>query len=403
MLSENALDNLMQPIIDRQQAINDYVIKTIAQRVKEIGTLLPSDVYKLERLLKSGDDVRKINKELARLTGLNEKDIKKLIAAIAKDAYIDTKPYYDYRKMPFIPFEANKELQQIVKAVAKQTADTYINLSNARAFMIRDRKNPKKLKPTKLSETYYSVIDEAVQAVTSGTLDYNTAMKRTMKQLSDSGLRTVTYHPESGRTYTQQLDVAVKRNLMDGIRQINQEVQDEVGRQYGADGKEITVHEHSAPDHEPVQGHQFTNEEYEKLQSGEDFKDVDGEKFKSIARPIGHYNCRHFTYSIIIGVNKPNFTKKELEENKKRNQKGYKPKGGKKMTLYECSQKQREMERKIRQAKRDIMTAQESGNEDMEKESKAKLSRLQKTYSAFSTECGLPKKPKNCRVEGFKK
>lgn len=403
MLSENAIDNLMQPIIDRQESINTYVVETIAKRVKEIGHLLPSDVYKLERILKSGADVRKINKMIAKLTGLNEKQIKQLIKAVAKDTYIDTKPYYDYRQKPFIPFEANAELQQVVNAIAKQTAETYINLSNARAFMIRDRKNPKKLIPTKISKTYYSVVDEAVQAVTTGAVDYNTAMRRTMKQLSESGIRTVTYESESGRRYTQQLDVAVKRNLMDGIRQVNQAVQDITGEQYGADGKEITVHELSAPDHEPVQGHQFTNAEYEKLQNDKPFKDIDGEKFEPIKRPIGHYNCRHFTYSIIIGVNKPNFTKKQLEEMKKRNEKGHTDKSGKHRTLYECTQEQRRLERDIRQAKRDIMTARESGDVEFEQEAKAKLSRLQKTYNAFSEECGLSRKMNNCKVEGFKK
>jgi len=403
MLSENALDNLMQPIIDRQEAINTYVVKTIAERVKEIGHLLPSDVYKLDRLLKSGADVRKINKEIAKLTGLNEKQIKQLIKVVAKDAYMDTKPYYDYRQKPFISFELNRELQQSVKAIAKQTANTYINLSNARAFMLRDRKNPKKLRPTKISKAYYSVIDEAVQAVVSGVIDYNTAMRRTMKQLSESGIRTVTYHPESGGIYTQQLDVAVKRNLMDGIRQINQAVQDITGEQYGADGKEITVHDMSAPDHEPVQGHQFTNKEYEKLQSGKPFKDILGEKFAAIKRPIGHYNCRHFTYSIIIGVNKPNFTKKQLEEMKKKNAKGYTDKSGKHRTLYECTQEQRRLERDIRQAKRDIMTGRESGDAEMVSEAKARLSKLQKRYKAFSEECGLARKPNNCKVEGFTK
>ena len=40
MLSEDALNRLMQPIIDRQEAINVYVIGIIAKRVKEIGHLL---------------------------------------------------------------------------------------------------------------------------------------------------------------------------------------------------------------------------------------------------------------------------------------------------------------------------------------------------------------------------
>ena len=159
MLSENALDNLMQPIIDRQEAISNYVVKIIAQRVKEIGHLLPSDVYKLERLLKTGADVRKINKTLAKMTGLQERDIKKLIKQVAEDSYLDTRPYFDYRQKPFIPFEENKALQNVVKAVSAATLDTYKNLCKAQAFMIRDLKNPKVLKPTKIAKTYQSVID----------------------------------------------------------------------------------------------------------------------------------------------------------------------------------------------------------------------------------------------------
>lgn len=393
----------MQPIIDRQEAINTYVVRTIAKRVREIGILLPSDVYKLERLMKSGADVKKINKEIARLTKLNISEIKKLISKVAKDAYIDTKPYYDYRKKSFIPFEENVALQRDVKAIAEQTVDTYVNLSNARAFMIRDLKNPKKLIPTKLSRAYQTVLDEAIQASQSGTIDYKTAMRRTMKQLSESGIRYVSYESESGKKFSQQLDVAVKRNLLDGIRQINQAVQDETGRQYGADGKEITVHAFSAPDHEPVQGHQFTNEEYAKLQNSEAFEDIDGEQFAPIERHIGQYNCRHFTYSIIVGVSRPNFTKKQLEEFKKQNAKGYTDKNGKHYTMYECTQEQRRLEREIRQDKRNIMTAQASGDSQFEAEAKADFAKHRKQYNAFSDACGLTRKPKNYYVDGFRK
>ena len=403
MLSEREIEKLIQPIVDRQQAINTYVVNKIAARVKEIGNLLPSDVYKLERLLKSGTDVREINKVIAQLTGLNERDIKRLIKKIAKDSYLDTKPFYDYRMKPFIPFEKNIPLQRVVNSIAKQTAETYINLSRSRAFMLRDLKNPQKLVATPLTKAYYSVIDEAIQASQSGVIDYGTAMRRTIKQLSESGIRTVTYYPESGGTYTQQLDVAVKRNVLEGIKQINQGVQDEVGKQYGADGKEITVHEMSAPDHEPIQGHQFTNEEYEKLQSSEPFTDINGRHFDAIERHIGQYNCRHFTYSIIIGVNKPNFTQEQLDENIRRNHKGYTDSKGKHRTLYECSQEQRRMEREVRQAKRDVMTGRAAGDSEMVSKAKATLSRKQGEYKAFSQACGLSQRPDNMRVQGYKR
>ena len=96
MLSEKDIEKLIRPILERQEALSNYVILKIAKRVKEIGHLLPSDVYQLERLLKSGSDVREINAEISRITGINERDIKKLIKTVAKDSYLDTKPFFDY-------------------------------------------------------------------------------------------------------------------------------------------------------------------------------------------------------------------------------------------------------------------------------------------------------------------
>lgn len=403
MLTEIVIEELIQAFIDRQEAINNYVINKIAQRVKEIGNLKYTDVYQLERIFKSGKDVKDINAEVARLTGLNEEQIKNLIKKVAKDAYIDAKPFYDYRHKPFIPFEENVPLQRVVSSIARQTTDTYVNLSRSRAFMIRDLKNPQKLIPTSLSETYYSVIDEAIQSAQLGVVDYNTAMRRTMEQLAESGIRTVEYHPESGKTYTQRMEEAVKRNLLDGIRQINQGVQDEVGKQYGADGKEITVHEMSAPDHEPIQGHQFTNEQYERLQNNEPFEDVNGVHFEACERAIGEYNCRHFTYSIIIGVNHPNFAQADLQANIARNHQGYTDSSGKHRTLYECTQEQRRLERQIRQAKRNIMTGKACGDTEMVTKGQAHLSKYQKQYKAFSKACGINTKPLNLRVYGYNK
>lgn len=402
MLTDREIEKLIQPIITRQESINNYVIQVIAERVKDVEGLLPSDVYKLERLLKSGQDVRKINKEIARLTGLNEREIKKLIQAVAQDAYIDAKPYYDYRNLPYIPLKDNTALRLAVEAVARQTVDTYVNLSKAQAFMIRDLKNPSKLIPTSVSKTYYSVVDEAIQASQSGTIDYHTAMRRTLTQLADSGLRSVEYNTETGRRFTQRLDTAVRRNLLDGVRAINQKVQDITGEQFGADGKEITVHMNSAPDHEPVQGHQFTNEEFDKLQNNEPFEDVDGEQFDAIARPIGVLNCRHFTYSIIIGLSKPNFTKAQLDKMKADNKRGYTAPDGTHYTMYECTQRQRAFELKIREQKERQMALEQSGDLQGAQKARAKIADLQKKYRAFSNACGLSVKGDRTAVSGYK-
>lgn len=405
MLSEDAIDNLVQPIVERQQAINEYVIKTICRRVKEIGHLLPSDLHRLERILQMGGDVKKINEEIARQTGLQVKDIKKLIKEVAIDGYVDAKPYYDYRHLPFIPFAKNEPLQRIVEAVAKQTVETYLNMAKAQAFMLRDLKNPKVLIPTPVAKAYQTVVDEAIQAVQSGVIDYNTAMRRTIKQMADSGLRRVEYISENGRYHTQRMDTAVRRNILDGVRAINQGVQDEVGRQYGADGKEITVHMNPAKDHELVQGHQFTNEEFEKMQGEEDVEcvDVQGRRYKHFDRHIGTLNCRHFTYSIIIGFANPNFTDEQLQAILDKNEEGYTLPNGKHLTMYECTQKQREMETAVRYAKDEQMAFMEAGDVEGAKKAQAKVTELTKKYKAFSSACGLSPKPVKMRVAGYKR
>lgn len=401
MLSEDMIDKLIQPIVDRQEAINVYVIKQIAAQIKRIGELSPSSLHKLERLYKTGSDVQKINAEIARLTGLQIQDIKKLMREVAMDGYLLAKPFFDYRNMPFIPFDKNVEVQRVVAAVTKQTVSTYKNLSKAQAFMLRDLTNPKKLIPTSIAQTYQTVVDEAIQSVQMGVVDYNTAMRRTLDQLSQSGLRRVTYQAESGRFHTQRMDTAVRRNLLDGVRAINQGVQDEVGKEFGADGKEITVHRFSAPDHEPIQGHQFTNAEFDKLQTEQSFQDAKGNKFMSIRRPIGVWNCRHFTYSIVLETSKPIYTDEQLEAFKAENAKGFTPKGGKHLTMYQCTQYQRQLETEIRYAKEGKIAADAAGDKTESDKYLTKVSDLMKQYKAFSNSCGLSMKLDKIRVSGY--
>jgi len=387
MLSDNAIDNLVQPIVTRQESINVYVLSTIAEKVREIGELSPSDIKRLKILVNYGTDIRKMNEQLAIMSDLQVRDIKSMIKTVAVDSYLDAKPLYDYRHRSFIPYSKNIELQEVVKAIGNNTANTYQNLSNSKAtgFLIRDAKNPTKLKFQSIGNTYKTVIDEAVQAVQSGAVDYRTAMRRTMKQLSDSGVRRLYW--DSG--YTQRLDTAVRRNILDGVRAIQQAMEDEIGRKVNADGKELSAHINCALDHEPFQGHQFTNEEFDKLQNNEDFQDLLGNKFTGVARVIGQYNCRHIARSIIIGFTKPKYTPEQLQTFIDNNHEGYTLPNGKHITLYECTQLQRQLETKIRYAKDEQITMQKVGDKVGAMLARSKVIKLTNEYKNFSKDCGL--------------
>lgn len=387
MLSENAIDNLVQPIVLRQESINTYVLESVASKVREIGTLSPSDVKRLKSLIVFGADIREMNAELARLSNLQVKDIKSLIKTVAIDTHLDAKPLYDYRHRRFIPYEKNEKLQSFVKAVGERTAGTYSNIARSQStgFLIRNMKNPTKLKFQSINDTYKSIMDEAIQAVSSGAVRYDTAMRKVMRQLINSGVRRMYW--ENG--YTQRLDTTVRRNLLEGVRAIQQQVENEVGREIGSDGIELSAHVNCALDHEPFQGHQFTDLQFDRLQNNEDFHDINGQEFEAVDRIIGQYNCRHIARSIIIGVTQPRYTQEQLDEFIKNNHKGYTLPDGRHITMYECTQMQRQLETKIRYAKDEQMVMQELGNMDAARIARAKVVRLTTEYRKFSNDCGL--------------
>ena len=399
MLNDNAIDRMIQPIVDRQEKINVFVLTGIANKLREIGTLSPSDIKRLKLLVTVGTDIRLMNQELSKLAGLQIRDTKDVIRRVAIDANLDAKPLYDYRNKSFIPYEKNTKLQEYVKAVGNQTSQIFTNISKSKAtgFLIRDLKNPTKLKFQSIDDTYKSVVDEAIQSVKSG-VDYRVAMRRTINQLLNSGVRRISW--DSG--YTQRLDTAVRRNVLEGIRAINQLIEDEHGKRIKADGKELSAHVNCALDHEPFQGHIFTNEEFEKLQNSEDFTDINNQSFLGVDRVIGQYNCRHIARSVIIGVSKPRFSQEQLQRMIENNHKGYTLPNGKHITMYECTKIQRKLETKIRYAKEEQMTLREMGDIEGARVARVKVVKYTKELEKFSKDCKLKVQKDRLTVPGYR-
>ena len=224
MLNEKEIDKLIQPLINTQVKLESQVIDIIANRLKELGTILPSDVYSLTRLFKTGSDARRINKLLSKASNLSVKQIKSIIKEVAQDAYEAAKPFYDYRHKSFISFEDNFVLRDTIKAIERVTLGEYVRLSNTSAFMLRDITNPLILRPTPVSQVYNKVIDEGIQSVVSGISTYDKVIKDTIANLTNSGITAVDYTTESGKPHRVRLDSAVRGHILNGVRNVQQEV-----------------------------------------------------------------------------------------------------------------------------------------------------------------------------------
>ena len=364
MLSEELQEKLAERLVDRIEELNTTILEEIGKSIREIGKLSPSQAYKLAQLMKYGSSNSKIIKKLAEITKMNKKDIKKILIEIAKENIKFSEPFYKYRGMDSIPYEKNKALQIQVDAIAKITQKRYTNLMKTSAFGMLI--NGKKVY-TPISKVYQKTLDKAVISVSQGLESYQSIMRKTMQELVENGIVVIDKDVPKVKYptgYKRRLDSSVRMNILDGMRQLSNEMQQQFGKEFGADGVEITVHENPAPDHEDVQGRQFSTirpskdelSEWEKLQKGEKAIDYMGNEYtldhdnKNGFRPISTMNCYHNVLSVILGVNKPQYSDKQLKAINERNKKGFEFED-KKYTMYQGTQLQRAIETKIRTLK----------------------------------------------------
>lgn len=392
MLNQEVEERLAERLVNRIEDVNAFILKKIGEAIKEISTLSPSQAYKVSQILKYGGSYEEIAKELAKVSGKNVKEIYEIFDEVAKNNKQFAKEFYRYRGIDYIPFKDDLALQNQVRSIATLTANTFINIANTSAVgLIQDGKFKQ------LKQAYEEVIDKAIISVAQGKDNFYSAMRDTLKELGSNGV--VQY--ESG--YTRRLDSAVRMNILDGIRHLNNENSKRFGAEYGADGVEISVHSNPAPDHADIQGRQFSNEEYDKLESGHIAKDYKGNKYDGHdKRQISTYNCYHKIFAIVLGVSEPEYSDEELKKIQDENEKGFDFEG-KHYTNYEGTQLQRKLETEIRRQKDTQILANASGDMELVKESQSKITKLTHKYNDLCKVSGLKPKKQRMSVSGYKR
>ena len=136
MLSDDALENLIRPIMQRQEDINNYIVGLIAKRINEIGRVNASDVAKLYNLMNTGGDMLHIQKALANATKMNANEIKSVLYKAAEENYGDARKWYEYRGLSYVPLNENTYLNSLGEAISAETVGTYENLSNTTGFIM---------------------------------------------------------------------------------------------------------------------------------------------------------------------------------------------------------------------------------------------------------------------------
>lgn len=358
-----------QVIARRIETANRRALRRLGEDIARVGSLNNYRDAQLVAIKMTGESVSAITRELSDASGMTEKDIEKLYADAARYDYEFAEQFYSAKDIEQIPFEENETLQRTVKALTRAAQYDCSNLSHSYAFALRDPDG--RVRYTSLAAGYKEAIDKAITAVKLGTTDYKAEMRRILNQYADSGIRTVDW--KSG--YSQRLDTAVRRNIMDGLRQVKNETQKLIGEKFGADGYEISAHVNPAPDHADIQGRQYSFADFETLND-------------SLERRIGTLNCYHTVTAIILGISSPTYTEEELLEMKRRSEELIDI-DGKKYTRYDCKQLQRKIETEIRKLKDRKAALKAAGDDVGVLKANRKIRMLREKYDMITQKAGL--------------
>lgn len=403
MITENQIELLVERLINRIEEANTYFLMKMGASIKKIRNLKPTEAQQLVQILKYGESYDDIVKEIAKYTNLNVKDIDEIFKSYAKKDQLFYEKFYRYRNIPFIEYEQNMALKRQTEALANIVKNEMYNFtrSNVLGYTIRDLKGRPQF--LGLRETYNRVLDEALVNVGTGKESFDSAMTRIMKDIGGSGLKTIEY--QSGRS--MRLDSAIRMHLKGRLRELHNENQKIIGEEIGTNGVEISTHSHPAPDH-LMQGHQFSNEEFEKLQSGQEATDYKGKKFtldhdgNGSYRPISEMSCYHYIFSIILGISQPEYNEEELQKIINENNKGFTFEN-KHYTMYQGEQLLRKVELELRKSKDTQILARSSNNAELVGEMQSRITQLTSKYRDILKASGLKSKLKRAKVSGYRR
>ena len=209
LLNESWLEGLPDNIVSNLEALNNYVVQRICERIKKIGDIGAADANRLKTAIEyAGADLKAIEKEVARIMGTNQQEVERLFEEVAEENVEFSNTYYRAKNMDTLQsYTSRSALSSFVEAAMRQAMDGTSNISNT--YMVGFKRG-KQTVP--LREYYISTIDRAITYVQTGVVDYQSAMRSTVKEMARSGLRRVTW--ESG--YSRRLDSSASQQSNDG-------------------------------------------------------------------------------------------------------------------------------------------------------------------------------------------
>lgn len=359
MLPPSFLENVESQAINIYNNLELDIIKEIAERIANVGY---------------ANTVVKNNAMIAQEMGMLYKDVVSLVAKYNKSSYQDILKIFEEAGVESINIDDNiykaaglnpiklkqdKSLLDLLIASAKKTNGNLENLVMTTA--------------TTTQQEFLNAMNTAYMEISTGVKSYTQSILDAIDKLTSKG--TMVEYPSGHRT---SIENATRMNIVTGVNQTCGKLQMLRAEEMGWDLMEITAHAGARPSHAEWQGKIVSLSGQKGYLSLQDIGYGEITGFKGI-------NCYH-DWRPYYKESTRTYSQKELEEMANKNVKY----NGENISKYDANQLQREMERKLRQDKKDIAGVQgllTSNNKDIDIEkTQEKLRHLEDRYNIHNTE-----------------
>lgn len=363
MLDLENLDykDLLNMYEDLQTELCTEIIKRI-QRIGNISSYTKAQIKVLAKI--NGKEI--FYNTIDKISGLTQKqkqELKKIYEQAMKDDLKSYKAAFEYRGKE-MKLTAS-QLRILNKSLIEENA-VFKRLTQNIAFASQRQ--------------YVEGLTKAYMQTVTGGIDYTRAIYNTSKEIAESGIQL-----EDSLGRKTQIDVAVRRNVLDSIHQTANEINRDIEEQLGCNGYEVSAHAGARPSHAEAQGLQYALTRRDASKYGVGY-------WGDVEELWSEPNCRHSYFGIILGVSEPVYTKSEV--NRMKNAKvTYK---GKRIPLYEAYQRQRYYERNIRAKKRALECLKKT-NQDT-KDVRFQLNNYYRKYRELNNETGLDRRTDLTRI-----
>ena len=369
-------------------ALEEYILKDIAQRFIDADGAQQTAIDKIRMLQRRGYSLKDIEDYIKKFTGMTDKEFDKVM----QDAVDRNQRYFDYviSKADIVgdTFDS-AAMKAEIDAITRQTQGALTNITRSLGFSLRVNGQTIFMP---LASAYQRVLDDASIKVLSGGESYGSAIQSAINELTDSGIRAVTYERIDAngkyRVRSDHVDVAVRRAVFTGITQISGKYSDTLMEQTDTPYVEITAHRGARDvkragipwaSHKDWQGKVYSKravDKYPSVYAVCGLGQVDG---------LEGANCRHLHYPWFEGISERTYTDEDL---KNIDPPPFKYQG-REYNAYEATQKMRQIERTIRKVKRQ-RDGYDKGTDEY-KALNARVRRLFADYTEFSKLSGNPK------------